>query len=332
MKTLRERRMSLLLVALVTVIGCGAEAPGEAPAAENLGNSSDTVWSPIRFPPSPPAGLSFVGGPAISSWGPNRLDIFQRASNNFLYHAWSNDGGVTYVNNAWEPLFGYISSDPAAFSWGYGRIDVFARGPSGQLYHGWWNGARWSAEDIGMTQNRLAGAPSVATWQADYLEVVGRDSTTGKLMRTWYNGYANPQWNRTWEISDSPPLGGDPALASWGAGRLDAFAQDYGGNLVHGWHGLNWVWETKRPANIWLSGAPAAISRGYNRLDVFVRDYYGSLYQLMWPSNEWYTNTWYKVPFSDGVVGSSPRAVRGPNDRVDLVYRYGAMLGQQSWW
>lgn len=83
--------------------------------------------------------ISFDGtiqdAPAITSWGPDRMDLFARGTDNNLYHsAW--DPSTSWSD--WENLGGPIYSSPAAVSWGPGRIDVFARGETGNLIHIWY--------------------------------------------------------------------------------------------------------------------------------------------------------------------------------------------------
>lgn len=57
-------------------------------------------------------------GPAVSSWGGNRLDVFALGMDNALWHKW-----FTGSWSDWESLGGQLTSGPAG-----SRIDVFARG------------------------------------------------------------------------------------------------------------------------------------------------------------------------------------------------------------
>src|SRR5947209_2028716 len=58
-------------------------------------------------------------GPAISSWGGNRLDVFNRGSDGAIWTKASNDGGNSW--SGWYSIGGYCTSGPAAVSWGPGR-------------------------------------------------------------------------------------------------------------------------------------------------------------------------------------------------------------------
>jgi hypothetical protein len=69
----------------------------------------------------------------VASWGPNRLDVFVRSTDNAMWHKW-------WANSwsGWESLGGTLTSDPAAVSWGPNRIDTFVKGADNALWHKWW--------------------------------------------------------------------------------------------------------------------------------------------------------------------------------------------------
>jgi hypothetical protein len=75
-----------------------------------------------------------TAGPAVSSWGLNRLDCFVKGADNAMYHKWWNGSAWS----GWENLGGIIDNAPAAVSWGPNRIDCFARGMNNHMFHKWW--------------------------------------------------------------------------------------------------------------------------------------------------------------------------------------------------
>ena len=80
------------------------------------------------------------------SWGPSRLDIFVRGTDNALGHRWYENG--TWYG--WESLGGVLTSAPDVSSWGPNRLDVFVRGTDTALWHAWWNGTVWEGyESLG---------------------------------------------------------------------------------------------------------------------------------------------------------------------------------------
>jgi hypothetical protein len=131
--------------------------PGTSPAAVSSGNGqidilemgqlglwhqsfSNGLWG--TWNPLAPPIVGLQNSPAISSWGPGRLDVFDRSvaygrlsSDCSLWHLWfdQNQGGWV----AWESLGGQITSDPSAVSWADNRIDVFTRGNDLTLWHQW---------------------------------------------------------------------------------------------------------------------------------------------------------------------------------------------------
>ncbi|HPJ29786.1 MAG TPA: beta/gamma crystallin-related protein [Methanothrix sp.] len=85
-----------------------------------------------------------ASAPAAVSWGPNRIDVFVRGSDNALWHRYWD--GKTW--QPWEslgmPPSGGLASAPAAASRGPNKIDVFIRGSDEALWHRYWNGSKWS--------------------------------------------------------------------------------------------------------------------------------------------------------------------------------------------
>src|SRR5207245_478165 len=110
-------------------------SPSPSPSPSPIPSPSP---SPIPSWMPPPAQLRVVesvggyatSGPAVTSWGANRLDVFARGWDNALYHKWWNGSAWS----GWESLGGALASAPAAVSWGSDRLDVFALGADNALY------------------------------------------------------------------------------------------------------------------------------------------------------------------------------------------------------
>ncbi len=68
-------------------------------------------------------GGGLIGDPDVSSWGPDRLDVFVRGLDNGLWHRALSAAGWS----SWQTLGGSLTSGPGSASWGANRIDVFAR-------------------------------------------------------------------------------------------------------------------------------------------------------------------------------------------------------------
>jgi len=243
-------------------------------------------------------GETVTSGPAVASWGPNRLDVFARGAGNALYHRWWD--GTSW--QGWENLGGSLLSDPAAVSWGNGRIDVFVRGGDNALWHKYWAGA-WSGwESLGGV---LSSGPAVASWGSGRLDIFVRGSDLALYHKVW-----NGRWN-AWE-----GLGGvltsAPAAVSWGFNRIDVFGQGGGNALYHRvWTGYAWSgWESLGGI---LGSAPAVASRGVNQLDIFALAPDKSLMYREWTGYYWASwENW------GGTWASDPAATSWGAGRLDI--------------
>lgn len=97
------------------------------------GRTWNTGWEHLG---APSGTIRLASAPAVSSLGPNHLEIFVRGTDNALWQkVW--DGAW----RGWERLGGTFGDNPAAVSWGPNRIDCFVRGTGNTMLH------KWSAVD-----------------------------------------------------------------------------------------------------------------------------------------------------------------------------------------
>lgn len=280
-------------------------------------------------------GGTLNGGPAVTTWGEGRLDVFVRGTDNQLHHQWYN-ANQNPPWRGWEPLGGIHTSDPAAVSWGVNRIDVFERGQNGQLWHNYHNGAMWSgwtAEGVsGLATN---GGPAVTTWGPGRLDLFVR-GTDNQLYHKWYS---NNRWSdeRDGFPAGWQPLGGqltsDPSAVAWGSGRIDVFAVGPSHNLVHrwfdtrdgGWSGWESLGGGLQEISGNLIGSPAVSSWSPGRLDVIVKADHGPLY------HKWFNGRWsgwdQLTDFTETQPNSNLDAISWGNGRIDL---FGAHPGNNN--
>ncbi|HEY0869834.1 MAG TPA: hypothetical protein VGD55_05530, partial [Acidothermaceae bacterium] len=186
-----------------------------------------------------PSGVTLTGTPAVASWGSGHVDAFARATNGKMYHASSDDEGVTVT---WE-LLTYPNSftqSPDAVSWGGGNVQVFAVSGSSVLKNTKNYGASWS----GWTTVNLpsgvspASKVSVASWGATNTSggfptnvrtvVAAFRATSGNM----YVGNSVAGGSFTWTNAGHPAsLTGDPDLSAWAPPRFDLFVLDTSGNF-----------------------------------------------------------------------------------------------------
>lgn len=149
--------------------------------------------------------------PGISTWGPNRLDLFFKPTGPTVvtHQSWSGgwgaveglgqlNGGTAPAYNIGPPVV------PAAVSWGPDRIDAFTIDTgSTYMYHtAYTTAGGWENENHTVLVSGATGHPVATTWGPNTLNVFYRD-LDGSLHQLEFN---NNAWN-DWILSagTSPP-------------------------------------------------------------------------------------------------------------------------------
>ena len=240
------------------VIGIAAQTgtPGHRPlrgvnGQYSISSSVHLNWTSL--------GGSSTSSLAVSSWGPDRMDLFIRGQDAALWHrAWD---GKQWTG--WQSLGGALTAGPAAVSWGRDRIDVVVRGNDLGLYRIYWDGLNWSPwESLG---GLATSNPALTSWGAGRLDLLVRGKD-GALWHRWLPG-EGVGWS-SWERLDGV-VSSNPAAVSWGSDRIDVFAENADGTLSQkSWDGRAWSdWAANGGQ---LAGSPSVASCGGGRLDVVV--------------------------------------------------------------
>lgn len=229
-------------------------------------------------------------------------------------------------------------------SGGMQSLDVFAV-QQGVILHrlSYDNGASWSAWSSAPPAPNgtgFVGTPAVVSEGDGYLRVFARN-TQGLIYVNTYSGFT-PGWGN-WSLlpgvtlipvsapvvgnvqnsSDLWVINSDPAVASWGPGRLDVFlngldANTGGYGLLHTW-AVNNTWANKWEVlgTGYLQGNPAATSVGPGGLDVFVR---GGANEL---EHKWFANGSWHAGWDNqgGYLTSNPVASTGADWGWDVYAR-----------
>jgi hypothetical protein len=274
----------------------------------NLSSGSETVnglvWDGAPPPPKwheeeiPVAGGTWVE-PAISSWGAGRLDLFERGTDNVMYHrAYSNQW------LGWESLGGNLASGPSAVSWGAGRIDVVARsGADSSINHQWFQSGWGGPDNLGLTSD----IPAISSWGPNRLDLFVRTTNNLLYHRAW-NGFEWMGWEQIGE-----GLASGPDAVSWSAGRIDVVAEMADHSVGHWyWNGSSW---TSDNLGGYVTAKPTIASQGENRLDVFARGVDNGLYHRWWAGAGW--SNWEGL--AGGTIATGPDAVSWGLNRVDVV-------------
>lgn len=244
-------------------------------------------------------GGQLLGSPDACSWGPDRLDVFARGTDQNLIQI-SRIGG-RWTN--WVDLGGNLLTDPSCVSWGPNRIDVFATGASFTLIHKAWDGRRWTEWES--WDGEVREAVDAASWGPNRIDVFAR-GTDDALWQFAWDGERWTGWNR---------LGGriisSPGAVSWGPNRIDVFARGHDGVLRQiAWDGEQWTqwFDHGAPPDVWSGPAggrgPDVTSLGENRLEVYFLGPDRDLRRKTWNGTRW--SAWQSL---GGRVNGDPGAV-----------------------
>jgi hypothetical protein len=131
-----------------------------------------TYYDPsVGFGPwANPLGVSGVGSdPAITSWAPNRLDVFWVSSiDQTLHHVWYASGwGVE--DRLVAPNGLAVVGRPRAASWAHDRLDVVVEGAGNVLWHvSWAPGWSW---DNPLSIATVLGSPEIVSTRPNNLSI-----------------------------------------------------------------------------------------------------------------------------------------------------------------
>src|SRR5207253_1503074 len=114
----------------------GEASPSTSTATTTTAPSPVPTWG--RASCRPPRAL----GPRPEPWGPGRIDVFVRGTDQAVWHKWLTGG----VWSKWESLGGVVTAGtgPSAASWGASRLEIFVQGTDKAVWEKTWNGATWS--------------------------------------------------------------------------------------------------------------------------------------------------------------------------------------------
>ncbi|WP_155354850.1 hypothetical protein [Acrocarpospora macrocephala] len=204
------------------------------------------IWDLIRDAPS---GVAFEAHrPAVARNKGGWLEVFAVGSNGVMYHSYQASGRV----GGWSPW--YSMGAPSGHSFGFarvtvgtnrdGRLEVFALGSNLELWHAWQltAGGAWSGWASLGGQFPRETLPAVGMNADGRLEVfvIGGD---GRLWHLWQLS-AGGGWSG-WLNEGGSLRGGantGPAVGTNQDGRLEVFATDTNGQVVHKWQGFSGGW------------------------------------------------------------------------------------------
>jgi len=314
--------------------GCDANqrrAPGRIYAFDANLNPLWDAYIPghAKFtPPTIAAGRVFV--PTFS----NRLIVY---------------GPKPQTVSTWRSLAGptktSFSFNPGLSTWDGTRMDIFMRSTGSQMFHKAWVSSSWlpTADWEAHPGATIAGALASASWGVGRVDVLGREGSSIK----W------KFWEGTWSAWDGAghlPTGSaasDPSLVTWASGRLDAFALNSSGDLLHSAY-VSGAWTSPWEVHTTLSGphpepgsrlAVVATSDAATpppgvrhwttgqSLHVFARGQVSAFFPLLYKryttARGWEPvngTSWFSL---GGSLASDPSAVSAGDGKIDVFVRNG---------
>jgi hypothetical protein len=169
--------------------------------------------------------------------------------------------------------------------------------------------------------------PAAVSRTPNLIEVFVVDSSGNKI---YYKQKVNGTWQPSWQqLNGIYTAHSAPAVASWGAGRLDVFVKGASNQLLHEWFdNSTWAqgWESFPGDPLQLAGAPAAVSWGPGRLDIFVRALDNTI------RHKAYDGNWYNWENNGGNMAGDPAVTSWAPGRLDIFARGTNGRLQHLWW
>ena len=324
------------LLALLPLIACASEAPLE-PATDTQASALngdlkffgfDAAWEDTHFAP---AFETNPGPPALASWGPNRLDLFERVGQTLQQRSWSPAGWAPV--SSWQLVNSDVISNPSASAALGNHISIVWRNSARAVtYFHWEGGPQWISDPL---DGIIDGEPSIV----DASDGSRRDVFARVGSTLWHRGWlrSNNMWDPNWE-SLNLSLDGDPVAVSAKPGTIDVFYRANDGSTNrYGWDG---TWPSSHSAPIhgtptgYLAGAnwkaqplggltkfkPAAVAYSGD-LQVFVQGLDDRIYSAQPTANGWSWATVGNACTLGTPAATSWTPAPGIDARVDLVAR-----------
>ncbi|HZO69074.1 MAG TPA: hypothetical protein VFB74_29135 [Kribbellaceae bacterium] len=202
------------------------------------------------------------------------------------------------------------------------RFAIADRNAGGYPYLGWMMppGVAAGIGTIGK------GGGFASSWSHSRLDVWTRMPAPvngSNLGHRWFQDTWQP-----WEVIALPAaqlMTSEPAVVSWGVGRIEVFARGQASDLIHAWL-ADGVWHGWESFGGCVLGAPTATSWETGRLDVLVRgcdviNGTNLVHKWLPPGGPW--QPWELIPATQA-MDSSPAVVSWGANRLDFFARGGS--------
>jgi len=256
-------------------------------------------------------GGNFISVPAVTTWGPNRLDVFGIGTDKAVYHKAFQTGAGWDAN--WESLGGSATTAPVAIGSGNGRIDLFVLGTDNTIQYKAFVNNTWDANWTSLGGS--CACPPLVCWSVGALDVF----TLGFDQKLYHKAFQNwSEWQSNWDdfggtIVEPPgmvPYGTDPINLFAVGINLTLWQAIYSGEVGP----VTW---NEFDANTLVNSSPTLVSWGPDRLDLFALSGHNSLLHRALIGTQWQAN-WEDL---GGTFNGNPVAVAWGANRLDLFGR-----------
>lgn len=161
-------------------------------------------------------------------------------------------------------------------------------------------------------------------WGDQRIDLVAKQSDGSYVHKAWTGWQWFPSVD-TWESFGGDFIS-DPAVGSWGPGRLDIIGiSAETGSILHKYWFEGWSsWEDLGGGP--FIGTPKITSWGPNRLDIWALDKYGQLNNLVWDGTRYLD--WVKL---GGVFEETPTVVHWNTSKTHIIGKIGDEYRLKAW-
>lgn len=243
--------------------------------------TKDSVGDWCTFPNSQSGGDLIFGAPAAVVLPSGEVHVvFHRSSDNNMRHFKRAKGSDNWMFVADFPAGDATDGLTLAGSLEPGRLDLFTRRSNGQMEQRTYKNGTWGTNPVIDTSCNIEGAPAAVVWGPDWLDIIACGTSNSIL---WHRYWASSSigWKGWESLSSDVKIYSPPSITSSGVGKLDCFALDNQGRVMHlAWTGEQWTrWRLLDNGAV-CDGMPAGVAHGNNQLDVFAKGLDGYLYRM----------------------------------------------------
>lgn len=191
-------------------------------------------------------GGKFISGPAVASWGSNRLDVFAVRDDWTIGHKiWDGHSWSQWHTVPLDVSDFYFPVGLTPVVWRENQIDLIGTCVHGHVHQNTWDGTRW----VGWKRHgsSVLNSTAVANWGVDKIDIIAQGNNDEYVYKHWDGIQWHPSsqgWNKRGGHFASPPV-----ASSEGSGRLEIFGQNVQGQVLRqglfdsAWHPGPTEWE-----------------------------------------------------------------------------------------